>query len=333
MRSLRLSEGTAGLLGLKPVRAAALPTTAYLMLGEACIRDCAFCAQARGARSGAGRLARVSWPEFDWAEVAPALTRASEEGLVERVCAQTVAGPEAIELLKELLLRLKPLVTVPASASLHVRDVAQLASLFALGLDRAGLAIDVASDRLFREHKGGNLEQALQLLEAAAQAHPGRVSTHLIAGLGETEQELLALVDRCLQSGITVGLFAFTPVRGTRLAERPAPDLSFYRRVQAARWLLQEDRVRWPDLSFDAAGRLDRLPLPAAEVAQLLGSGVAFQTSGCAGCNRPYYNERPGGRLYNFPRPLTASEIAQALEPAMLIAEMPCAPHKDSPHG
>jgi len=237
------------------------------------------------------------------------------------VCAQTVAGPEAIELLRELLARLEPLVAVPVSASLHIRDAAQLAQLFAGGLDRAGLAIDVANDRLFREYKGGELEQALQLLAAAAAAHPGRISTHLIVGLGETEQELLALADRCLGLGITVGLFAFTPVKGTRLADRPPPDLSSYRRVQAALRLLQEDRVRWTDLSFDAAGRLDRLPLPAAELARLLGSGLAFQTLGCAGCNRPYYNERPGSRLYNYPRPLTANEIAEALEPAMLIAE------------
>jgi len=41
--------------------------------------------------------------------------------------------------------------------------------------------------------------------------------------------------------------------------------------------------------------------------------GEAFQTSGCPGCNRPYYNERPGGFIYNYPRPLSAAETAAAL--------------------
>ena len=27
----------------------------------------------------------------------------------------------------------------------------------------------------------------------------------------------------------------------------------------------------------------------------------AFMTHGCPGCNRPYYNERPGDEPYNFP--------------------------------
>jgi biotin synthase len=27
-------------------------------------------------------------------------------------------------------------------------------------------------------------------------------------------------------------------------------------------------------------------------------------------CNRPFYNESPGGPIYNYPRNLTAQEIA-----------------------
>ena len=37
--------------------------------------------------------------------------------------------------------------------------------------------------------------------------------------------------------------------------------------------------------------------------------GDAFQTVGCPGCNRPYYNERPSGPLYNYPRDLTMEEL------------------------
>jgi len=39
-----------------------------------------------------------------------------------------------------------------------------------------------------------------------------------------------------------------------------------------------------------------------------LGTGEAFRTSGCPGCNRPYYNERPSGPFYNYPRGLTEEE-------------------------
>ena len=40
-------------------------------------------------------------------------------------------------------------------------------------------------------------------------------------------------------------------------------------------------------------------------------SGIAFQTSGCPGCNRPYYNESPSGPIYNYPRPLVQNERAE----------------------
>ena len=61
-------------------------------------------------------------------------------------------------------------------------------------------------------------------------------------------------------------------------------------------------------MAFDAQGCLLDLgvPLPA--------SGEPFQTSGCPNCNRPFYNEQPGGILYNYPRPLTAEETAQAVQ-------------------
>ncbi|MHA1527027.1 MAG: hypothetical protein ACTSQD_08340 [Promethearchaeota archaeon] len=31
-------------------------------------------------------------------------------------------------------------------------------------------------------------------------------------------------------------------------------------------------------------------------------------TSGCPGCNRPFYTSRPSGTIYNFPRALTENE-------------------------
>jgi biotin synthase len=45
----------------------------------------------------------------------------------------------------------------------------------------------------------------------------------------------------------------------------------------------------------------------------VLGDGVAFMTTGCPGCNRPFYNERPSGPFYNYPRPLTEEEIRKEL--------------------
>jgi biotin synthase-related radical SAM superfamily protein len=68
------------------------------------------------------------------------------------------------------------------------------------------------------------------------------------------------------------------------------------------------DQARAEAMAFDAQGRLVGLgvSLPA--------TGEAFRTSGCPDCNRPFYNEHPGGPLYNYPRPLTAEEAARAIQ-------------------
>ena len=47
---------------------------------------------------------------------------------------------------------------------------------------------------------------------------------------------------------------------------------------------------------------------------QILSTGTAFQTTGCVGCNRPFYNERPKGPMYNYPRNLSNDEVTTILE-------------------
>ena len=37
--------------------------------------------------------------------------------------------------------------------------------------------------------------------------------------------------------------------------------------------------------------------------------GLPFQTSGCPDCNRPFYNEKPSGPIYNYPKKLSQEEI------------------------
>lgn len=310
---VRISAGTAVVLGLRAGGGEVPPTTAYLMLGESCPRNCAFCAQARDSTAGAGRLSRVTWPSFELGDVLEALGRACRGGSFQRVCVQTLAGPSSGEGLLNLLAGLRPAACgTPLSASVYARDLAQLDSLFNAGLDRAGLALDAASAETYREVKGGSMEDAKAFLEAAARRFPGKISTHLIAGLGETEAELLREVQWCADRGITVGLFAFTPVRGTRLASRRPPGMTSYRKVQAAAYLIGRRDVRFPELGF-LEGRLVHLGLEPARAADILAGGDAFRTAGCGGCNRPYYNERPGRVPYNYPRPLTPVEARDAV--------------------
>ncbi|MEN6480151.1 MAG: radical SAM protein, partial [Anaerolineales bacterium] len=69
----RVSSGTAVIAHLAQARLDCAPTTAYIMLGERCSGDCAFCAQARSSAAHHNLLSRVAWPPYDAALAAEAI--------------------------------------------------------------------------------------------------------------------------------------------------------------------------------------------------------------------------------------------------------------------
>jgi biotin synthase len=138
----------------------------------------------------------------------------------------------------------------------------------------------------------------------------GNVGSNLIVGLGETEREAAELIQRLHDMKVKTVLFAFTPLAGTRLEGLPPPQMEKYRRLQAARHLIVNGHATMEDLSFEG-GRITGYGGLALE--SVLGDGVAFMTTGCPSCNRPFYNERPSGPFYNYPRPLTEEEIRKEL--------------------
>lgn len=308
----RVSVGSAAILGLCDVRMDVPPTTAYVMLGTQCGRGCAFCTQARDSTADLALLSRVTWPPFSPNEVGERIAAAFDVGRLERVCFQTTVSPRYIPTAIQAVRAVASLSPIPISVSIAVRTLEEVGQLLEAGADRVTLALDAASERVATYAKPGlDWGATRQFLYDAAERYPERIGTHLIAGLGETEQELLTCLADLYHHGLMVGLFAFTPIPGTKMAHHPPPDLASYRAIQAARWLLLHGLVKANALRYDDAGRLIDVGLTREEVAHLLKGGEAFRTGGCAGCNRPYYNERPGGVLYNYPRPLTAEESAR----------------------
>jgi biotin synthase-related radical SAM superfamily protein len=317
--SIHLSLGTAALLGLLEVPMEVAPTTAYLMLGGRCRMNCAFCAQARDSQAGALNLSRITWPRFELADVLPQLVEASAQGAIRRACLQCTVTPNVFAETLFLVRAVKAVAPeLPFDVSILPHDLAQVRDLFDAGVDHLGFGLDAACERVFHTAKGRSWARSLRLIEETARAFPGKAALHLIAGLGETEQEMVGRLAWAHQRGIVTGLFAFTPVRGTAWEGHPPPNLAAYRRVQAARWLIVHGIATPEQMAFDSEGRLVRISAPGAREA--LAGGRAFETSGCPDCNRPFYNERPGGPLYNYPRPLAPEEAAQAVEALGLFA-------------
>lgn len=309
---IRLSAGTAACLGLTGSVMDAYPTTAYLLSGKKCLMNCAFCPQGFGSSEALKRLGRISWPEYAWADLEEKLTVAEERGL-KRFCLQSVRHENGVETLLQEISRLKAITNLPLSLSAWVREPAEAKDLFAAGVERISISLDVVNPEVFKKIKGGVQADRLKLLLNCAESFPGRMSTHLICGLGESEEETLALAGRLIDAEVTVALFAFVPLRGTTMENAAPPALDSYRRIQAAVHLLRIKVVSKQNFQYQA-GQLVSFGLSEEKLNSLLADGTAFRTSGCPDCNRPYYNEHPGGTIYNYHRPLNQQELTTAIE-------------------
>lgn len=310
-----VSTATAAALGLSRHRVRARTTTAYLLVGSRCGGGCAFCAMTAASpknpcgEGGTARLSRVAWPMKKASEVMGALkTHASG---FERVCLQVVRGMEGRA--AELIHGIRSCSGLPVSVSCGPRDLASASAIMQAGADFIGISLDAATPEAYAELKGGDFRQRLDLITAAGRKWPGRVTTHLIVGLGETERQICGVIAELCSCKVVVALFAFTPIPGTPMARVPAPDMAAYRRIQIFHALSREGILEGaPD--FDQIGRLTNLKVPDAgrpRMREVLAG--AFMTSGCPGCNRPFYNERAGDTPFNFPHPPTDDDLSTAV--------------------
>ena len=317
-----VSLGTAAVLGLKRARLQETPTTGHFLFGEKCSNNCAFCAQASGATAGPHHLSRVTWPEFTWEQIQEPLRQALGNGALKRVCVQTVECAGTPEQALEFVRRVRALSpSVLISASVAPVSVARVKVYFDAGATNVGLPVDAATAKIYSGVKGGPegvFERSWEVLAKCASVWPGRISTHLIVGLGETEEEAVKFLEKARDAGVTAGLFAFTPVKGTAMESQDPPSVSSYRRVQlAAHYLKKGGDAGGIEFS---GGRISRIGLEGHLLEEAV-EGRPFETSGCLYCNRPYYNERPGQVMMNYPRPLDPDEALLALKDSGLAFE------------
>ncbi|QTA37493.1 radical SAM protein [Thermosipho ferrireducens] len=281
---LRASYATLGLMGLS--KSKLKMETAYLLLDGKCVYDCHFCTHARNSNSKNKFLSRVTWGEisFDDLKLLPES--------VKRVCIQVVSYPGYKNDLKELLNFLR---SYTVSLSVRTTTLQEIKEYFNLGVDSIGISVDVVSPELFKIIRGGDLKKVINLLEEAAQLYPEKITTHVIVGLGETDKQLIDFFYFMKKLNINVALFAFTPIKGTKLENLTPPTMERYRKIQLARYLIYHTKTKENTFEFDKEGNLHKIHVkPSKELSK------AFMTSGCRHCTRPYYNERPGTNLYNY---------------------------------
>ena len=283
---------------------------------DGCRANCSFCGLAAEKYTLPARrnFIRVPWKTFQTQEVIDAMENAPD--YVSRVCISMITHPRAkndvLQLCRQLADLTDKSISLLIAPTLLKKD--DLKSMKDSGADRIGVAIDAATKEIFQQLRGKAVhgphrwEQYWKIYgEALDIFGEGMAGVHLICGLGETEKELVSTIARARSMGGCTHLFSFFPEAGSAMENHPAPHIGSYRRIQLARWLIDNDRIDLKSMKFDSLERVIYFGLSDTELQDVILTGVPFETSGCPGpngkvaCNRPYGNEKPGALIRNFP--------------------------------
>jgi biotin synthase len=280
---------------------------------EGCLGKCHFCGLSRSRREGPrGRtFIRVDWPLYPLEEI---IEKTKGKDQIHRVCLSMITHPKALEDTFLVVEKLGRETDLPISVLISPTLIRQKDSLTAIkkaGADRVGIAIDAATPGLFDQLRGRGVGGPHQWdhywdVTRIAVSVFGRfyVGIHLIVGLGETEKEMVDAIQKGQNMGVYTHLFSFFPEMGSPMEKHSRPPLGQYRRIQLARWVINEGLGSSGQMKFGEGGRLIDLGM---DIDSLIQIGEPFMTSGCPGrdgkvaCNRPYGNERPSGPIRNFP--------------------------------
>ena len=304
-------------LGYRPTnfRRDSLLTGLNLLLTypDGCVGRCAHCGLNRQRQVDADKrtFIRVDWPTYPVDDIIARLHQ--DGGQLRRVCVGMITHRRAFDDMNAVIRRFRdeadrPITALVAPTLIH--DLSRLRETKEAGADMVGVAIDAATPDLFVRFRGAGVNGPhawnyywAALREAVRIFGRYKVGVHLIVGLGETEQEMIAIIQRAQDLGAHAHLFSFFPEGGTSLDEHPQPSYGHYRRVQLARYIINHEYDRYDRMDFDGAGQVVDFGMPTDEV---VGYGEPFLTSGCPGpdgcvaCNRPFGNERPGRPIRNY---------------------------------
>lgn len=325
---VQMSTAAAITLGIMPGKMYRCSCTRCLNLlltyPEGCRANCAYCGLARhreAERDYADRnFIRVDWPAVPMAQVADIVAKDGDKTPFHRMCISMITHPrsdaDTVTVLKTWTDRVDP-DTVPISilsnpTTMTREDVQRLRDM---GSDIFTVALDAATPEIFDRTRGKGVQSPhswrkyWEILEDARDIFgPKKFGAHIIVGMGETEYEVLTLVQQIVEMGGHSHMFCFFPEQGSLMDHLPATPRDQWRRVQLARYLIDYCGARVDHMKFDEAGRVVDFGLGRDELDVIIDSGIAFRTSGCPGkfaddisaCDRPY-GDSPPSNIASYP--------------------------------
>ncbi len=286
-----------------------------------CSANCSYCGlqKLRAGRYDEKSFIRVDWPLYPTDEVIRRMEEREDE--IERVCISMITRRKAVQDTMEIARRIKERTDIPISFLISPTVIlpGDLENFKKSGADKIGVAIDAATPELFDRHRGKGVKGPHKwdkyisvFKEAVSVFGKGNVGSHFIVGLGETEKEMVKAIQFIKDLGGETHLFSFFPEPGSLLENQNPPPIGTYRRIQIARYLIDNEKARFEDMKFNEKDQIIDFGI---DITPYIEQGECFMTSGCVGkkgrvaCNRPYANERPGDNIRNYPFPPEPHDI------------------------
>jgi radical SAM protein (TIGR04043 family) len=209
-------------------------------IAQTCIRytdratACQFCAI--GQSLEAGRTIALKTP----AQLAEVARAAVDLDRVKHMV-MTTGTPNVIDrgaaLLCDSACAVKKAVALPIQGQCEPpRDHGWFERMRAAGIDALGMHLEAATQAVRARIMPGKATVSVdRYLAAFADAVPvfgrGQVSTYLLAGLGDTPDEMLALCEQLIALGVYPFVVPFVPITGTPLEHHAPPTPAFMRSV------------------------------------------------------------------------------------------------------
>jgi len=325
---VQMSTAAAITLGITPGKMMRCECTRCLNLlltyPEGCRANCAYCGLARhreAERDYADRnFIRVDWPAVPMAEVVDIVARDVENSPFHRMCISMITHPnsdeDTVSVLKQWTAKIDPsAIPISILSNPTTMERSDVQNLRDLGSDIFTVALDAATPELFDRTRGKGVQSPhswkkyWEILEDARDIFGlQKFGAHIIVGMGETEHEVLTLVQKLVDMGGHSHMFCFFPEKGSLMDHLPATPRDQWRRVQLARYLIDYCGVRVDHMTFDNHGRVTDYGIPRGELDAIIDAGIAFRTSGCPGkfaddisaCDRPY-GDSPPSNIASYP--------------------------------
>ena len=283
---------------------------------KGCMANCAYCGLAKKRTGSYSKktFIMVQWPLFPMDAIIKAINDAPD--YVKRTCISMITNGRCKRDTFIMTERLKEETNIPISILISptILKIGDLRTLKEKGADMIGVAIDLATPELFDLYRGRGVSgphswdkywrTARDSIEVFGKRNVG---IHLMVGMGETEKQMVSIMEKLWNLGAVNHLFSFFAEPGSGLSGRKQPSWSSYLRIQLARYLLEEKSMAASDMFFDSEGHIIDFRLPNEDLLNIINLGIPFMTGGCiddkgeVACNRPFGNCMPGEKQWNYP--------------------------------